>query len=170
MAPLVTVRVRDSYLRGEGAMQARAAALFPVVDQGGTRAMAEASLQRYLAESTWLPTALLPEAGVAWTPIDDSTARATLIDKGVTATVDFHFGAGGEVVRTTAVRYRDVDGTPVPTTWVGYSREYARVAGMMIPTAGAVEWVLPDGTRLPYWRGRLIGAEYETAAAAAATP
>lgn len=163
MVPALPVRVRDSYLEGAGAMRAAAGALVPVVDQQGTPEMAEASLQRFLAEAPWFPTALLPGdagAGVEWTPIDDRTARATLRDRGVTAVVDFHFGPGGEVVRTSALRHRDVRGTPVRTPWVGHSRDYQRVQGMMVPMAGEVEWLAPEG-RLPYWRGRITRATYE---------
>lgn len=165
VAPLVTVRVRDSYLDGEGAMIARAAAIVPIANERGTQAMAEASLQRYLAEAPWLPTALLPSAGVAWMALDDSTARATLTDRGVTVSVDFHFGAGGEIVRTSAVRNRDVGGTSVPTLWVGAHHDYRRVHGMMVPREGEVGWVLPDRSWLPYWRGRIVDVEYDVAAA-----
>lgn len=163
MLPLAPVRVRDGYLDGEGAMRASAAAIVPVVRRRGTREMAEASLMRWLAESPWYPTALLPApagAGVAWTPVDDRTARATLADRGVTVSVRFHFGASGEVVRTSAERYRDVDGTPVLTPWVGHMGDYARMHGMMIPMAGEVEWLAPEGP-LPYWRGRITGLRYE---------
>jgi hypothetical protein len=165
MLPLVPVRVRDSYLDGRGAMRGAAAGLVTVVDQQGTREMAEATLMRFLAEATWFPTALLPGdagAGVVWTAIDDSTARATLTDGGVTAVVDFHFGPGGEVTRTSAMRHRDVDGTPVLTPWVGHSRDYRRLDGMMVPTSGEVEWITEAG-RLPYWRGRITRAAFEMA-------
>jgi hypothetical protein len=77
--------------------------------------------------------------------------------------VEFRFGASGEIVRSCAVRYRDVNGVPVPTPWLGRYGDYARVDGMMIPRSGEVEWVLPDGSRLPYWRGRITGAEYDVA-------
>ena len=165
MVPIVPVRVRDSYVRGEGAMLGALGGVLRVVDQRGTPEMAEASLQRFLAEAPWYPTALLPGdagAGVTWTPIDDSTARATLTDGGVTASLDFHFAAHREVVRTSALRYRDVNGTPVLTPWVGYLGEYARADGMMVPMAGEVEWVTPDGP-LPYWRGRITRVTYEPA-------
>ncbi|HET7456180.1 MAG TPA: DUF6544 family protein [Gemmatimonadaceae bacterium] len=164
MAPLVTVNVRDSYVRGDGAMLARVAGLVSVADQHGTLEMAEASLQRYVAESAWVPTALLPGAGcVEWSPIDDTTARATLVDRGVTAVVDFHFDERGAIVGTTASRYRDVNGTPVRTPWVGRFGDYMRVDGTMVPTTGSVEWVLADGERLPYWRGRLTAIAFDRA-------
>lgn len=156
------VRVRDGYARGEGAMRGAVAGLVPVVDQRGTRELAEASLQRWLAEAPWFPTALLPGAagaGVAWAALDDRSARATVTDHGVTATVDFHFGADGEIVRTTADRYRDDRGTPVRTPWVGHFRDWRRVHGMLVPMEGDVGWVMPDGPQ-PYWRGRVTRAEY----------
>ena len=162
MAPLLAVRVRDGYVDGEGAMHARVAGLVPVVDQHGTPEMAAGTLGRYLAEAVWLPTALLPSEGVTWTPVDDSTARATLSDRGTTVWIDFHFGAQGEIVRASTDRYRDVNGTAVLMPWVGHFREYKRVRGVMLPTAGEAEWVLPEG-RLPYWRGRIASVEYLSA-------
>jgi hypothetical protein len=162
MVPLAPVRVRDSYLAGEGAMYARAAALVTVANQRGTPEIASGALMRYLAESVWLPTALLPTEGVSWEAIDDSTARATLADGSTTVSVDVHFGVAGEVVRVSAMRYRDVKGRPVLTPWEVQLRDYARVGGMMIPQAGEVAWLLPEGPQ-PYWRGRVVDARYELA-------
>jgi hypothetical protein len=160
MAPLVDVRVRDSYAQGVGRVHAKAASLYTVANDGETPEIATAALQRYLAECVFLPTALLPSAGVEWTPIDDSTARATLSDRGVTAIVQFHFAADGAAARISALRYRTTSGTMVPTPWVGTVGNYHRVQGMMVPTSGEAEWELPEG-RSPYWRGQLTTAAYE---------
>jgi hypothetical protein len=162
MSPLLSVRVRDSYVGGEGAMLGKLAGLAPVVDQRGTPKMAMGTLVRYLAEAAWLPPALLPGAGVRWQAVGDSTARATLTDGATTVSLDLHFGVQGEIVRVSTDRYRDVNGKPVLTPWVGYFRNYQRVDGMMVPMVGEVEWVLPEG-RLPYWRGRIVAAEYDFA-------
>jgi hypothetical protein len=160
MAPLVSVRVRDSYVGGEGAMLARAAGVIPVVSQHGTPEMADASLQRFLAESVWFPTALLPSAGVVWTPIDESSARASLTDRGNTVSVDFQFGVDGQIDGFTAMRNRDVDGRSVLTMWRGRMWDYERVDGMMVPRGAEVEWVLADGP-LTYWRGHITRLTYE---------
>jgi hypothetical protein len=124
--------------------------------------MAAGALLRYLAEAAWLPTALLPVSGVRWEPVDDSTARATLTDRGTTVSMDVHFSAGGEIQRISALRHRDVNGTPVLTPWVGRFSSYARVEGMMVPTEGEVGWELPDGW-FPYWRGRTVETELRAA-------
>src|SRR5690606_14605749 len=113
-----------------------------------------------LAESAWLPTALLPREGVVWETVDDSTARLTLTDSGIRVSLDVHFAPSGEIVRVEAERYRDVDGVGVPTPFVGHFRDYAEVGGMRIPLEGEVEWILPEG-RLSYWRGRIERIEYD---------
>ena len=163
MLPLVPVFVRDSYVDGDGAMYARVAGLIPMTDQRGTREIAEASLQRFLGECVWLPTALLPGSGVEWTAKDDDTARATLTDRGNTASVEFRFGERGEITGCNAMRQRDVDGEPVLTPWRTRTCDYVRVDGMRIPRYAEAAWMLPCGP-LTYWRGRLdrIAYEYET--------
>ena len=160
MMPLVPVRVRDSYLGGEGSMRAAVAGLLPVVNQHGTPEMAAASLQRYLAEAVWYPTALLPGDGLSWSAIDDTSARVTLTDRGTTVSIDVTFGSRGEIETIATMRHRDVKGTPVLTAWVGHHRDYTRLSGMMIPTSGDVAWVLPSGPQ-PYWRGRLTSATFD---------
>jgi len=161
MAPLLTVRIRDSYVGGTGGMHGKLASLIPVVNQSGGAALNAGALHRLLAEMAWLPTALLPGNGVTWSPIDDTTARATLSDSGTTVWLDFQFNAFGEIVRvSTPERFRDVDGTPVPTPWAGSFGSYQEVAGMRVPAEGEVEWILPEG-RLSYWRGRIVRCDYD---------
>ena len=160
MMPLVPVRVRDSYVGGVGSMRAAVAGLIPIVNQHGTPEMAAASLQRFLAEAVWYPTALLPRDGLSWSAIDDTSARVTLTDGPTTVSLDVTFGSRGEIETISTLRYRDVKGTPVLTRWVGHHRDYQRLGGMMIPTSGDVAWVLPNGPQ-PYWRGRLISATFD---------
>ena len=160
MMHVVPVRVRDSYVNGEGAMVGTAAALIRIVNQHGTPEMAEASLQRFLAEAVWYPMALLPRAGLSWSPLDDSTARVTIVDGATTASLDMKFNTRGEIVGLAGKRYRDSDGRPVLTLWIGSFSEYQANDGMMVPTVGEVAWMLPTG-RVPYWRGRLINARFE---------
>ncbi len=49
MAPLVSIRIRDSYIRGAGASEARLTGLIPLGRQSDTPEVAAASLVRYLA-------------------------------------------------------------------------------------------------------------------------
>ena len=161
LMPLVPVRVRDGYVAGEGVMLGKVAGLLPVVDQRGTPEMAAGALSRYLGEAVWVPTALLPSDGLSWTPLDDTTARATITDGSTTVSADFHFGPRGGIVGASMTRYRDVDGRGVPTRFEATMRGgYRRDSGMMIPVEGEVAWLLPEG-RFAYWRGRPTEAQYE---------
>jgi hypothetical protein len=161
LAPLLTVRVRDSYIDGTGGMHARIASLVPVVSQDGGAALNAGALHRLLAEMVWLPTALLPGRGVTWQEGDDSTARATLTHAGTSVWLDFQFGPEGEIVRaSTPERSRDVEGKSVLTPWVCSYGSYREAGGMRVPAEGEVEWILPEG-RLSYWRGRQVGCRYD---------
>jgi len=154
MAPFLSVRVRDSYLEGVGTMHAALGALLPIAQESGSPEIASAALQRYLAETPWVPTALFPSAMLHWSAIDNNSARATLTDRGITASIDFHLGPDGEITGTSADRYRSVEGQQVLTPWIGSCGQYRRVAGMMVPERAEVAWDLPEG-RHTYWRGRI---------------
>lgn len=161
MMPLFPVRVRDRYFGGQASMLGAVAGIVKLVDQAGTPGLASGALLRYLAEGAWFPTSLLPCEGVEWTAIDDSTARASLADGHVRVSMDAHFAPTGEMVRLSAVRERDVNGTSVPTPWEAeYSRNLLTMDGMRIPASGEVAWLLPEG-RHTYWRGRVVEARYE---------
>jgi hypothetical protein len=160
MAPGLGVDVRDSYLDGAGSMRASIFGLVTLADAHDTPEMAAGAMQRYLAEAPWFPTALLPSQGAQWTPIDDSTARASLTDGKTTVSMDYHFNERGEITSAfTAERYREVKGRYEPAPWGGMFTEYADRGGVRIPLAADVAWVL-DGKRFSYWRGRTTQVEY----------
>jgi hypothetical protein len=161
MAPGITIRVRDGFVGGTGFMVASLMGLRRLASVEGTPDIAEGALHRYLAEAVWCPTALLPSQGVAWSAVDDSTARATDTVSGTTVSLDFHFGADGLVSRVyTAARAREVNGRGVPTPWQGRFSRYEERGGMRIPLEGEVEWVLPEGPQ-PYWRGTITDVVFD---------
>ncbi len=161
MAPLIDVRVRDAYVDGRGMMRGKILSLVPVVDESGKAELNEAALQRYLAEAVWFPTALLPGQGVQWSAIDDRRALATLTDGNTTVSLEFRFSETGEIEGVYSPgRYREVNGAYELTPWAGRYRDYGERNGMRVPLSGEVEWRLPGGN-LPYWRGRVVGIDYQ---------
>ncbi len=159
-APLMDVRVRDSYLSGKGAMEATTLAIVPVMDQHDKTELNDGALQRYLAETVWFPTALLPESGVVWSAIDDSRALATLADSGTKVSLEFTFNAKDEIIRIYSTgRYREAGGKYELTPWVVQVRAYEERGGMRIPLEGEVSWQLPEGLQ-PYWKGRIVDVQY----------
>jgi len=164
LAPLVPVRVVDAYVDGEGSLRARLFSTLTVADAEPSPELDAGELQRYLAESVWYPTALLPAEGVRWEAIDERAARATLEHDGTTVSLTFHFGDDHLVERVVAEdRPRAVDDGFEPTRWTGRFREYRERDGMLVPTDAEVEWNLPDG-ELPYWRAEITEIEYRPAA------
>ena len=161
MAPGLTIRVRDALVDGAGSMVGRLMCVWPLVSVADTPEIAAGALQRYLAESVWFPTALLPSQGVIWTGLDDSSARAALTLGATTVSLDFSFGPDGLIKGVfTPARPRDMKGRAVSTPWQGHFVRYENHGGMKIPMAGEVEWVLPEGPQ-KYWRGEITSVVFE---------
>ncbi len=165
-APLLRLHVRDSYRDGHGSAAIRLFSLRLAGDRGCARLDA-ASLQRYLAEAVWYPTALLPQAGVRWRAIDDRRALATLTDRGITVSLEFRFGedtaisgvfAAGRWMRGTH-GYRQLP-------WEGHFGEYTERQGMRVPLAGEVGWHEHDAWR-EVWKANVDRIEYGFAQTAA---
>ncbi len=163
MLPGLVVHVHDAYVAGEGILHAAILGLFTLADLRGGEAVAEGELMRFLAEAAWYPTALLPSQGVQWEPVDDRSARATLVDGPLGLTLLFRFNDEGlvESVRAEA-RGRTVGGRVVMTPWQGRWSDYRDHGGMRVPFSGEVAWLLPEGAK-PYWRGTITAMSYEFA-------
>ncbi|WP_435348790.1 DUF6544 family protein [Haloarchaeobius sp. HRN-SO-5] len=157
VAPMLSARVIDLYQRGDGMLRAKLLGAIPVASAGPDPRMDEGELVRYLAEAVWFPTALLPTQGVEWTSVDDRSARATLTDRGRSATVVFHFDDGNEVERVTAERYRVEDDSY--GAWTGHFRDYRDRNGLRIPVEADVGWD-DDGS---YWQATIVGIDHEFA-------
>lgn len=163
IAPGVQVFVHDAYVAGEGIVHASLFGLLTIAEQRRTPEIAHGELMRFLAETPWYPTALLPGQGVTWEAIDAHAARASLSDGDTTVTLVFHFASDGLVDHVRAdARHRGVGGAQVATPWEGHFRNYDVRNGMRVPLRGEVAWLLPEG-RLPYWQGTLRNIRHETA-------
>lgn len=161
VVPWIPVRVLDAYHAGRGRLWARLGGVLTVMAPASSASLDEGELMRYLAEAPLYPTALLPETGVKWSPIDDRSARAVLTDGETTATLTFHFNERNEVERVTGSRGFMTDEGPTESRpWIGYWRGYAERNGMWVPTEGEVAWGLPSGREVSYWRGHIDNLDY----------
>jgi len=161
MLPILSARIRDSYIAGKGSMRGKLFGFIPVVNASHNPELAQGALQRYLSELVWFPTALLPGQGVTWSAIDDSRALATLSDSGMTVSLEFRFNDRGEVAEIfTPGRYREVERNYVLTPWGGRHWNYEERQGMLIPTEFAVVWHLRDGD-FDWLRARVTDISYE---------
>lgn len=156
LAPGVDVFVRDALAGGEGSVAARVAAVYPVSDVRDSTDLVAGALLRWLAETAWFPTALLPGQAVTWTAVDDSTARASAAAGPQEVSLDFHFGTDSLVAYVRAdARPRLAGAARLPTPWRGTWSEWAWYGDVRVPTRGEVAWELASGP-FTYWRGRVV--------------
>jgi len=160
--PLSThVRVLDSYTTGVGSGRVSLLSAFAVASEAGSRKLNSGALHRYLAESVWFPTALLPQSGVIWSPINDHSAIATITDKGTTVSLEFRFNEIGEVISIYSPdRFGIFDGEYKQVPWEGHFRDYQVRAGIRVPLYGEVGWYI-EGTLQIVWKGDLMDVRYE---------
>ena len=158
------LRAIDAYAGGQGSFHLvllrgvlHLAGWLPVRDTRVQAEMATIELQRWLAETPWYPTALLPQAGITWEAVDDRSARATMTDGLTVATLLFRFGDDGLVSQVFAeARGRLVGGRIVSEPWAGEFSTPKTIGGYVVPTEGRVRW----GEGESYWIGRLVNARY----------
>jgi hypothetical protein len=161
MAPGLAVHVHDAYVAGEGCLQVALGGLYSLVRERDAAGLAQGELLRFLAETAWYPTALLPGQGVDWEPGDDHSATATLRDGDLAASLRFHFNDEDLIASIRAeVRIRKIGDLATALPWEGRFWQYAEVEGMVVPLQGEVAWVTPEGVR-PYWRGQVTDITFE---------
>ncbi|MDB5271297.1 MAG: hypothetical protein JWP58_4337 [Hymenobacter sp.] len=149
--------VRDEYVAGRGSLTVRLLGAVPIVRGAGPH-YDQGELQRWLAESPWMPTNLLPGRRVSWTAIDDQSARLTLAFAGTTVALVVRFNDRDEIEECETQRYFG-DAQLLP--WVGRFGHYQVRHGVLIPTEAEASWVV-DGQRQPYARFTVQVLDYET--------
>jgi hypothetical protein len=161
VAPGISIKVCDSYIDGKGEMKGNLLSTFTFIDEKNKKELNEGALQRYLAESVWFPTALLPSQGVTWEIIAKNKAKATISDSSTTVSLDFEFSDTGEIISVyTPSRYREVSGRYESTPWNGKYSNYIDFKGYLIPQKAEVEWQLKDKV-YPYWKATLKEIIYD---------
>jgi len=159
MAPLMPVFVRDAYVSSHAKMQASMYGIYPLANQIDKPELNAGALQRFLGESIWFPTALLPSPTVKWRERDDRSAFVTLRDGSNAVTLLFEFGDDGMPWRISGDRYKENNGQYAMHPWRIACGTYAFRDGMSIPMHCEVAWVIGGATQ-PYWRGRISSIDY----------
>ena len=151
--PLVSARVLDCYVGGEGLLEARLLGSLRLARAAGPQA-SKGELMRYLAEFAWAPHAMLYNRQLSWREIDATTIEVSAESQAGAARVRLIF-ENGDIARIEADdRPRMVGRSIVPTRWQGRCCDYREMNGCRIPTQAVVSWLLEDGP-FEYWRGRV---------------
>lgn len=137
------IKGRDKYVNGRGAMLIKLLSLFAVADAHGPETD-QATLLRFLGETSWFPSAALRNY-IRWEPVSPLSARATMSYRGVTAAGLFRFTPDGDMAGFEARRYYSRPEGATPEDWIIRSTDWKEVDGFRIPCRSEVTWKLKDG-------------------------
>ena len=142
--PLLWIDGKDEFIDGKGNFQIKLLSLFTVADTKGKESD-ESELLRWLAETPWFPTALLPSKYLHWESVNSSSAKAVVEYGKIKSKVVFSFNEQGQIIKLNADRYRTVNNTFSKDKWVGYYRDYTKVNDVMIPKEIEAAWNFSSG-------------------------
>ena len=109
-----------------------------------SREMNQSSLIRYLAEITWIPSAML-DRRIQWETLDDRRVKATMTDGETKGSLVFHFQADGRISKVVSNDRYWADGDrQVLMPWTGYYRNYQERDGIRIPLEIEAVWNFPE--------------------------
>lgn len=158
--PGVWIDARDRSVGGKGNMVVSLESSVTLFDRAGHE-LDQGALLRLLSDFVLFPSVMLDERYVAWTPIDDRHARASLRVEGCSVSGVFEFGADGLPSSFHAERYLDTgSGEPRLLPWSGDYADYRRVDGLLVPHHFIGYWHV-DGQRIPYVDFILETPEYD---------
>jgi len=134
----------DFYIHNSGVLKVYLFGLIRIVHERGSHTD-QAELLRWLGESVWFPTNLLPSEKLHWTPIDENSARVQFTHNGLDVYYDVFFSETGEIIRLETKRYMSSDKME---NWTGRLDNYRSVNGMMIPMKIEAAWQLEEGEHI----------------------
>jgi len=146
---------RDMYIADKGKIIVSLFSLFAVV-KGEGQQYDQGELLRWLGESVWFPTNLLPSDRLQWIPVDSESAELKFDYNGLSLAYKVSFNQEGEITQLETKRYMGEDNLE---TWIGRVSEYQEINGMIIPMKIEAIWRLETGD-FSYARFNVTKIEY----------
>ena len=143
MTPLLDVVGRDKFENGQGEMTIKMFSLLSIADARNDEKVDQATLQRYLAEIVWFPSAALSPY-IVWEQIDGTSAKATMEFNGTRGSGVFQFDEEGNFVKFVAMRFKDVQDLK-STEWTVTATKTELRNGIRIPVELKADWKLDSG-------------------------
>jgi len=143
MNPGLNVVGRDKFERGKGEMTIKLFSLIPVVNAKNNEKINQATLQRYLAEIVWFPSAAL-SSYITWEAIDDHSAKATMTYKRTKGSGIFYFDENWNFKKFVTMRYADVEENSKPKLWTVTATKNEIRNGINIPVELKANWKLEN--------------------------
>jgi len=143
MMSFIDISGRDKFIEGKGEILIKMFSLLNIVNEKGEK-MDEGTLQRFLGEIVWFPSAALSQY-ITWEAIDSLSAKATMNYKGTSGSGTFYFNEQGDFVKYSALRYKDIEADAQRYEWVITVKEHSIKNGIKIPTIMEATWKLESG-------------------------
>jgi hypothetical protein len=134
--------------------------LFTVQNVTGPE-MDRSALVTVLAETFLVPTYAL-QPYMTWTPIDSTSAKATIRHQVITVSGIFHFNAAGEATYfETNDRYMSQnDGSSINVKWYAFMNNYKEQNSIVFPSDMSAAWEV-NGEKKEYGRLHITGIKYD---------
>ncbi len=143
LMPLLGIKGRDKFSSGRGEMLVKLLSAIKVIAEQGAK-LDEGTLQRYLGEIVWYPSAAL-SSHIRWQELDDSSAMAELDYKGTRGSGIFHFNEQGDFSSFSALRFLGNDPAAERYEWIVTAEEYTEFSGIRVPSRMSAAWKLDAG-------------------------
>jgi hypothetical protein len=159
MFGLIPFDGRDIYFGGQGHMYGKVANLITIFDEK-EKEIAQSALITILAEALLVPGYALADY-ISWEPIDENSAKARLVHKGIDVSGIFYFNEIGELIRfeTNDRYYMHPDKGNVLTPFSADVGDYKQQGELRIPVSLMAVWHLDSG-RYEYWKGTISEVKY----------
>jgi hypothetical protein len=143
MNPVLEVVGRDKFEKGQGEMIIKLCSLIPVANAKNNNKVNQATLQRFLAEMVWFPSAALSPY-IKWETVNDFCAKATMDYQGTKGSGEFYFDTNGNFTKFVAMRFRDANAIEA-TEWTVTATKTEQRHGINIPVECEAKWKLNSG-------------------------
>lgn len=135
----IKIKGRDKFKEGKGEMLIKLFSVFKLAEESGQK-INESTMQRYLAEIVWFPSAAL-NSYIEWEAIDSLSAKAVMTYHGTRASGIFYFNKEGDFVKFKCFRYKENKPNSRKYEWIIEVLEYSEKTGIKIPIKIKASWI-----------------------------
>ncbi|MET3980266.1 hypothetical protein ABIB62_002393 [Mucilaginibacter sp. UYP25] len=128
------------YISDKGRLVVSLFSLYNIVNGKGKK-FNQGELLRWLAESVWFPTNLLPSESLQWLAMNKNTAKLIFTYRGMCLSYIVSF-SNDEITQFQTSRYM---GNEKLETWIGKLGAYQKINNIMVPTKIEAIWRLANG-------------------------
>lgn len=144
MMSFLDVAGRDKFVDGKGEMLIKLFSIFPVADSKDNNNINTGTLQRYLGEVVWYPSAVLSNY-ISWEEIDNYSVKGTMTYKETSGSGIFYFDEKGDFKKFVAQRYMGSEEDAALKEWIISAIEYKEMDGIRVPVLLEATWKLDTG-------------------------